>query len=129
MNSLYIIRGLPGSGKTTFWNVLRDAGLVRHVFAADDWMVDEHGEYRFNASRLKFCHDQCRDATTQALMRGLSVAVCNTFTRIWEMQPYINAARNLNARLVVLTCEGDHGNVHGVPADKIWEMRERFELW
>ena len=129
MAALYIIRGVPGSGKTTLGHKLRAGGLVRHVYSADDWMVDEDGGYSFDPRRLSLCHEACRSATESALMDGYGVAVCNTFTRIWEMQPYVDMAKRIGCPMYVIKCEGGFQNVHGVPRAKVDEMRARFEEW
>jgi len=129
MTSLYIIRGTPGSGKTTLGMQLKSGGLVRYVIAADDYMVGPDGQYLFQPARLKECHERCRTDALRALSAGESVAVCNTFTRIWEMQPYVDIAHRLGNTLYVIRCEGRFQNVHGVPEEKVREMRDRFEEW
>ena len=129
MASLYIIRGAPGSGKTTFGHRLRVGGLVRYVYSADDWMVDADGNYSFSPRALPKCHELCQTATESALLECEGVAVCNTFTRIWEMQPYVDMAKRIECPLYVIRCEGNFENVHGVPRAKVDEMRARFEGW
>lgn len=129
MTSLYIIRGVPGAGKTTLGRRLKAGGLVRYVYSADDWMVDADGDYLFNPRNLGKCHELCKDATEAALSEGESVAVCNTFTRVWEVQPYVDIANLMDCALYVLRCEGNFENVHGVPRGKVNEMRARFEEW
>ena len=129
MPDLYLIRGVSGAGKSTFGAILKGAQVVSHVFEADQFMVDAAGQYAFNPLKLKECHERCTILTIESLGRGESVAVCNTFTRIWEMQPYIDMARNMDAHLYVIRCEGAFQNVHGVPHDTVKEMRDRFEDW
>lgn len=129
MPSIYIIRGVPGSGKTTLGRRLKSGGLVRYVISADDFMVGPDGEYAFDASKLKECHERCKLEVTAALRGGESVAVCNTFTRAWEMRPYVNIANSLGAVHYVIRCEGNFKNVHGVPDEIIRAMRDRFEEW
>jgi predicted kinase len=129
MPSLYIIRGVSGSGKSTFGSRLKAGGLVRYVISADDYMIDSDGAYQFDPKRLKECHTRCQMDAVCMLRSRESVAVCNTFTRIWEMQPYIDMARNMDAHLYVIRCEGAFQNLHGVPHETVKEMRDRFEDW
>lgn len=129
MASLYIIRGVPGSGKTTLGQRLKKNGLVRYVVSADDYMTGPDGKYLFQPSMLKLCHEECRIAAHRRIIAGYSVAVCNTFTRVWEMQPYVDLARNEKCDLFVIRCEGGYRNVHGVPEWKVADMRRRFEDW
>lgn len=84
---LLLIRGLPGSGKTTFARLLQQAGVVDEVLEADHFFrVD--GVYQFDKTRLGAAHEWCQNATRTALRLGRRVAVANTFSQHWEMVPY-----------------------------------------
>lgn len=95
---LLLIRGLPGSGKTTMAKKYAQAGYV-HCEADQYFEVD--GEYRFDGIKLRAAHDDCLRRAIAALDAGRSVVVSNTFTRRWEMAPYLKAAkkRGINAAL------------------------------
>lgn len=127
---LVLIRGLPGSGKSTLAISLckrfQAAGLdYQHI--ETDMFFDYAGEYKFDSSKLKEAHKWAQDWCRSELNDGTSVIVSNTFTRIWEMQPYLDMAKEFGAKVTVITCEGNHGNVHGVPQEKIQEMKARWE--
>lgn len=123
MVDLYLIRGVPGSGKTTLAETLLESGVVDAHYEADFYRCDDQGRYVFEASKSGQCHALCLDYTKLALAQGFSVAVSNTFIRIWEMQPYLD----LGYRTAVIHCEGRFKNVHDVPSEKVEEMRRRFE--
>lgn len=127
MSNLYIIRGVPGSGKTTLAAEMEQCGMVDIFCEADTYMVNAFGEYQFNPSRLKDCHAACQRTSDSALNAGYNVAVSNTFTRKWEMQPYLDMAEKHGAKVTVIVCQGEYKNTHGVTDDKVEEMKRRFE--
>jgi hypothetical protein len=58
------------------------------------------------------------------------IAVSNTFTMEWEMQPYYDLAKEHGYRVYSLIVENRHGGVneHGVPEEKLVQMKKRFEI-
>lgn len=117
---LFLIRGVPGSGKTTYAETLE---LPDH-YEADMWFEDNGG---YDPSKIKLAHEWCQKQAIAAMQAGRDVVVSNTFTRLWEMQPYKDAARSLGIAVIEKVMTGEWRNVHGVPDDKVRQMRERFE--
>jgi hypothetical protein len=56
--------------------------------------------------------------------------VSNTFTQEWEMENYYELAKQYDYQVFSLVVENRHGgiNEHGVPADKLEQMKNRFEI-
>lgn len=122
-----IIRGLPGSGKSTLARQLAGTREDALHVEADQFMVGQDGQYHFDPARLKECHGKCFDAAHQGLRQGKHVIVSNTSTQRWEYQPYLDLAAHHKVPVQVLEVHGTFGNVHGVPADKVEAMRQRWE--
>jgi hypothetical protein len=59
-----------------------------------------------------------------------TIAVSNTFTQEWEMEAYYQLAEQYGYQVYSLVVENRHGGVneHGVPADKLEQMKNRFEI-
>ena len=84
MKNLYIVRGLPGSGKSTFAKT-----LVGHDFLvceADKYFM-VNGEYKFDVTKLKEAHESCRNMVETYMKDSMvndqfyqEIAVSNTFT-------------------------------------------------
>lgn len=126
---LILIRGVPGSGKSTLAKKLvheLPCNVVLNI-EADAFFIDNQGNYKFDPTRIKDAHSWCQAETEHALKHGASVIVSNTFTQLWEMQPYFEMAEKYGAEVVVYLCQGNFKNVHGVPDAKVKQMRDRFE--
>ena len=118
---IVLIRGLPGSGKTTMGVAMGES----HVLCEADLFYMVGTEYRYDASRIQKAHDWCLAQAKQALAAGKNVVVANTFCRLHEMTPYYN----LGAPVRVLEATGCWPSIHGVPQDKIEKMRQRWETF
>jgi len=127
MNNLVILRGLPGAGKSTAATLF---GNAPH-FEADQFFIDENGKYNYDLSKIKDAHNWCRHKVMDAMKEGHSiVVVSNTFTQEWEMESYYLLAFELGYQVFSLVVENRHGgkNIHGVPVNKIEEMKNRFQV-
>jgi predicted kinase len=125
MNQLILIRGLPGSGKSTMaTKMVVEQGYVH--FEADQYFVED-GVYTFDYTRIKEAHMWCQVATRAALTEGKLVVVSNTFTQRWELQPYLDMVHDLGVVVTIVIATGDYRNIHGVPEEVIQRMKDRWE--
>ena len=122
---LVLIRGLPGSGKSTMAKVLQQAGFV--WLEADSYHLNAEGEYCYSPANVKAAHEWCQREVFKALSNGKRVVVSNTFTRRWEMEPYFEMAKTFEIEPNILEATGNWPNVHGVPAEVVEKMRQRWE--
>lgn len=122
MKHLHIVRGVSGSGKTTF---ARKLGGTH--FEADMYFEGDDGSYNFDPSKLNRAHQWCQNMVRHTMLGGDElVVVSNTFTMYWEMLPYIHLAEIHDYHLDVTSLTTVYGNVHDVPEDVIEKQTARF---
>lgn len=129
MKQLYLLRGLPASGKTFVANSLSENNLYPVISADDYFEVD--GEYIFDKSKLKNAHEYSKNTTKKYLEQNISkIFVANTFTTESEMAAYFEMAEIYSYNVICLIVENRHGNsnVHNVPNETLDKMFNRFKI-
>lgn len=133
---LIIMRGLPGSGKST-----KARGLVGEsvdIFSTDDFFVNpENGKYEFDPQMLGRNHALNVQRTEEAMREGVTpVVVDNTNTRLYEMKSYVQLAQKYGYEVEFYEPDTDWAwnveeltqrNTHGVPQDAIQRMMDRWD--
>lgn len=125
MKTLYIIRGIPGSGKSTLAaKMATEKGLS--YYETDMFMTEPDGTYLWTQDRLSRAMDLCYDAVYSKLSKGESVIVAGVYTRWRAMRDYVELATEKSYNVEIITCRGDYGSIHCLPADKMELTRQRF---
>lgn len=91
--ALIILRGMPGSGKSSFAHELaycvQRRRLRAEVCSADEFFFNEHGEYVYDRAKIKDVHQQCQQRFKAALSRGVDcIIIDNSNLSIWEVNSY-----------------------------------------
>jgi len=118
---LTLIRGLPGSGKSTKAKTFK----CLHV-EADMYHVNS-GVYEYHVNDVKHAHRWCQEMVSHAMTSLVDIVVSNTFTQKWELQPYLDMAEEYGYEVEILTMRGQYDNTHNVPQEVLNKMRERWE--
>ncbi len=123
MNTLTIIRGVPGAGKSTLASMLENENTK--VVSADHYFINDKGEYNWKASEIGAAHSACQFNAYALLDAGFNVVVDNTSSTNREILVYTKIAEALGAKVVSVIVENRHGNdsIHEVPQ----VVRERME--
>ena len=140
--NLILVRGVSGAGKSTIGEMFDDGATTRILSTDDLFYVD--GEYKFDPSKLAEYHQAIIDKVESIMVEYDwkimdhdyswfpidRIVVCNTFTQMWEMEPYFNLAKKHDWCIHTIIVENRHGSdsIHDVPADVIKSQRERFEV-
>jgi len=129
MNDLYLVRGLPGSGKTALVESLRQEGDF--AVSNDEFRLDEDGRYVYNAAMTAEVNRRCADTVELAMKRGIErIFVHCTFVRSWDLEVYREMAHRFDYRVFSLVVENRHGgkNSHEVPQEVIEGKAKTFDI-
>jgi predicted kinase len=137
MSQVLVLRGLPGSGKSTHARALADKARAEGrsvvVVSTDDFFVElGGGTYAFDVAKLGEAHATCFRRFLAALgARTELVVVDNTNTSAIEMSPYMLGAYafGYTAKVLQIACDRERAltrNVHGVPVASFDAMSSAF---
>jgi predicted kinase len=123
--SIIIVRGIPGSGKSSFSSL-----LGRAICSADDYFI-RNNRYLWKADKLGFAHSWCQRKCERFLKLGISpVIIDNTSISSKDVNIYIKLAKKYNYKYFSIIIENRHDgiNSHNVPAETIKKMKEKFSI-
>ena len=137
---LIIMRGLPGSGKSTKAREL--AGKTGIIHSTDNYLIDPiTGNYKFDPSKIAQHHAENLKAAIESMKSGISpVVIDNTNIQRWHYQKYIDAAidNDYDVEIVAIDptsySEADINELaerqkrtHNVPKEVIVDMLNKWE--
>lgn len=123
--TLYIVRGVPGSGKSTIAS--RIAAMTGSPHFENDMFFMRDGEYRWEGRLVPTAAKWCFDQTVAAMDAGQSVVVSNTFVHLKHLKPYVDEAVKRGILIAVTEAKGSFQNVHSVPDETVERMRKDFQ--
>ena len=131
MRTMYIMRGLPGSGKSHIAHTLGG-----RVFSTDDFFTTDDG-YDFEPTQIGQAHLWNQQRVETAMMAGVpTIVVDNTNIMYWEMKPYIQYADKHGYEIEWVEAQSEWAwnaeecakrNQHGVPLTVIQNMLAKYQ--
>lgn len=123
--NLFILRGVPGAGKSTLAKVLAENGGV--ICSADDYFMED-GTYVFRPNELQRAHTQCQMLCERAMMGGSStIVIDNTNANPDHMDPYQRLADRFGYRVFYLVVEHRHDGTTSKDVPP-WTMQKNADL-
>jgi hypothetical protein len=154
MRTLYLMRGIPGGGKSTrakslAVEAIQDGASSVAICSTDNFFLDKDGVYRFDGKRIGCAHGWNQACARQMMENDINVVIIdNTNTTHKEMAPYKVFAKTHGYDVVEIIIGEDRlfpgmnghpseledyidmcarRNTHGVPRVNIERMARRFE--
>lgn len=124
MPKLIIVRGLPGSGKSTFAKAAFPE--LEHVEADQYFMKD--GEYNWDKSKLHSAHSYCYNKVLGLLHEGKGVVVSNTFVTRNDITNYLCMEDLVSEiQIYIFELHTSFGSIHNVPEETIAKMKDKWQ--
>jgi tRNA uridine 5-carbamoylmethylation protein Kti12 len=129
---LILVRGLPGSGKSTFAKKYIECGKKKnpdkqYIHCEADYYHIINGVYSFDIARAPYAHSRCLNRAKLGMRQGKIVVVSNTFITISQMKAYVRYAKQLGIPYRIYTCRETFGSIHGVPDETMAKMRQGWQ--
>ena len=123
---LIIVRGIPGSGKSTFAKEIVKMFPDDSVYWESDMFFMHNGVYCWKPNKLHIAHRWCQQKVEKSFDAVDIVVVSNTFTTESEMKSYLDFAKENGISVQIVRMENRFENEHGVPKATLEKMKARF---
>ncbi|XP_051994079.1 NEDD4-binding protein 2-like [Xyrauchen texanus] len=133
---LVLLRGAPGSGKTTLANAMLEHNPGGVVLSTDEYFT-RNGPYHFEPNLLGEAHEWNHQRAKEALKKGQTpIIIDNTNIQCWEMKPYVAMAQKHMYKVLfrepdtwwkTKPRELEKRTRHQVTKKKIKRMLERYD--
>ncbi len=131
-----ILRGVPGSGKSSFVEMLLNAYPRSAVHAIDDLHKDSDGNFIWNEPRTRALYILNFANFVKSCESQVPLVICDCINvRSKDFEPYLEAAREFGYKTYVVVPDMPSAeicsvrNEHGVKRHQIEEMFNCWENW
>jgi len=138
MKQVYILRGLPGSAKSTLADELAKASFYENRSVAIHTTDNYHmvnGRYQYDASKAGEYHKKNLLAFQKSCKSGIDTVICpNTNINKEQYQKYVDYAKLHDYRVTIIVMDEFRETVcgrrteHKMPKELIYSMKQRFTI-
>lgn len=119
MATLVIVRGPPGTGKSTIARKLVKRLGFEHYEA--DMYHTRNGFFDFQSSRAVAAHHWCQSKMRGAMRRGVPAVVANPLLTEWDVETYTAMSKDV----ILVDVTHHYGSTHAPPHIE-YRMRREF---
>ena len=131
-----ILRGTPGSGKSSFTNMIDSLADNVAIHAIDDLHKDASGNFVWNEPKEKAFYMLNLANFVKSCSQDLPIIICDCINiKFEDFSPYLDAAKEFGYKTYIVTPElpqplvGATRNKHSVTEKQIQRMLEDWEPW
>ena len=114
-HTMYILRGVPGSGKSTLKSIIMGKGQEEDFkwFEADSYMIDNNGNYKFDRNKLSEAHKKCFIGALRAACTGCyDIIISNCSIEPWEYYKYLRLANVFKMNVQIISIDSTFNSIH-----------------
>jgi len=130
-----VIRGIPGSGKTTFASLFSRISECK-IHSVDDLHVDRSGNFSWDENNCDQIYKKNLENFRKDCLKGVHIVVCDCVNyKVSHIQDYLDIAKEFGYRSYVVTSEfipiseSSSLNKHKVPVSKLEKFYNEWESW
>ncbi len=125
MNLLILIRGLPGSGKSTIAQ-----HLTQYVIDDDDFYTKDDGTYNFTCDMIEPCHAWMLSYCEYLMSTGGDISITSPLISEVRINRFMDLANKYSYEFHSIIKENRHigTSIHNVPDDQLNEMKRKFDI-
>lgn len=130
MKEVVIIRGVAGSGKSTFAKLLSD-GYNGKVIEADKYAYNKDGEYVWKQEDLGTYHRKAMLEFDECIKNEEPLIIVSNVSARWDsFKYYFKEAKKNGYKVTSLVIENrnETESIHNVPKETLDNMREKFQI-
>tara|TARA_B100000131_G_C17837875_1_gene500523 strand:+ start:30 stop:488 length:459 start_codon:yes stop_codon:yes gene_type:complete len=131
-----ILRGVPGSGKSSFVNLLKATSSDIAIHAIDDLHIDHNGNFLWDEENQSRLYTLNFANFVKSCSKSISIVVCDAINiQIKDFEKYVDIAKEFDYQVYIVTpdqptpSESTKRNKHHTSSIQARDMYKKWEHW